>query len=174
MARLIEVQFAGYSAYLRPCQEGVRAVAPDAAGKAGTLLEQAIQQVTGSRPCPCYRQDDTWMVSLEKLTPEVCRGIVQAFERFLLQEQRRLSDLAEALGDPRPAPPEPAHAEEEAEAEIRVPPDPEEELRRFREEVDRMVAKWGQNGGRIGAKWGQEGGRSRDHDPALRGRIRVA
>jgi hypothetical protein len=133
MPRLIEVQFAGYSAYLRPCQDGVRAVAPDAAGKAGTLLEQAIHQVTCERPC--YRQDATWSVSLEKLTPEVCRRIVHVFERLLLQEQRRLSVLAEALGDPRPAPPEPAHAEEEP----RMPPDPEEELRRFREEVDRML-----------------------------------
>jgi hypothetical protein len=143
MARLIEVQFAGYSAYLRPCQEGVRAVAPDAAGKAGTLLEEAIKQVTGSRPCPCYPQDDTWLVPLEKLTPEACRRIAHTFQELLRQEQHRLGDLAAALGDPRPAPPEPAHAEEEAEAEIRVPPDPEEELRRFREEVDRMVAKWG-------------------------------
>jgi len=124
MPRLIEVQFAGYSAYLRPCQEGVRAVAPDAAGKAGTLLEQAIQQVTGERPY--YRQDDTWSVPVGKLTPEVCRQIVRTFQQLLLEEQRRLSELAEALGDPRPAPPEPAHAEEEVEAEIRMPPDPEE------------------------------------------------
>jgi hypothetical protein len=137
--RFIEVQFAGYSAYLRPCQEGVRAFAPDAAGKAGTLLEQAIHQVTCERPC--YRQDDTWSVSLEKLTPEVCRRIVHTFQKLLLEEQRRLSDLAAALGDPRPAP-EPAHAEEEeAEVEPRMPPDPEEELRRFREEVDRMLRR---------------------------------
>jgi hypothetical protein len=123
MPRLIEVQFAGYSAYLRPCQEGVRAVAPDAAGKAGTLLEEAIKQVTGSRPC--YRQDDTWSVPVGELTPEVCRRILHTFQRLLQQEQRRLGDLAEALGDPRPAPPEPAHVEEEVEAEIRMPPDPE-------------------------------------------------
>jgi hypothetical protein len=140
MPRLIEVQFAGYSAYLKPCLEGVRAVAPDAAGKAGTLLEQAIKQVTGSRPC--YRQDDTWSVPVDGLTPELCRQIVRTFQQLLQQEQRRLSGLAEALGDPRPAP-EPAHAEEEeaAEAEIRMPPDPEEELRRFREEVDRMLRR---------------------------------
>jgi hypothetical protein len=140
MPRLIEVQFAGYSAYLRPCQEGVRAVAPDAAGKAGTLLEEAIKQVTGSRPCPCYPQDDTWLVPVGELTPEVCRRIASTFQQLLLQEQRRLSELAEALGDPRPAP-EPGHVEEEVEAEIRVPPDPEEELRRFREEVDRMLRR---------------------------------
>jgi hypothetical protein len=135
MPRLIEVQFAGYSAYLRPCQDGVRAVAPDAAGKAGTLLEEALKRVTGSRPC--YRQDDTWSVPVGELTPEVCRRIAHTFHQLLLEEQRRLSGLAEALGDPRPAPPEPAHAEEEA--EFRTPPDPEEELRRFREEVDRML-----------------------------------
>jgi hypothetical protein len=139
--RLIEVQFAGYSAYLRPCQEGVRAVAPDAAGKAGTLLEEALKQVTGSRPCPCYPQDDTWSVPIGELTPEVCRQIVRTFQGLLQQEQRRLSGLAEALGDPRPAPPEPAHAEEEAEVQPRMPPDPEEELRRFREEVDRMLRR---------------------------------
>jgi hypothetical protein len=136
MPRLIEVQFAGYSAYLRPCQDGVRAFAPDAAGKAGTLLEEALKRVTGSRPC--YRQDDTWSVPIGELTPEVCRQIVRTFQQLLLQEQRRLGDLAAALGDPRPDP-EPAHAEEEAEVEPRMPPDPEEELRRFREEVDRML-----------------------------------
>ena len=139
MPRLIEVQFAGYMAYLRPCQEGVRAIAPDAAGRAGDLLEQAIQQVTGSRPCPCYRQDDTWSVPIGELTPEVCRQIVRTFQGLLQQEQRRLSDLAEALGDPRPAP-EPDETEE-AEVEPRMPPDPEEELRRFREEVDRMLRR---------------------------------
>jgi hypothetical protein len=134
MPRLIEVHFSGYLAYLRPCLEGVRAVAPDAAGRAGTLLEQAIHQVTGSRPC--YRQVDTWSVSVGELTPEACRQIVRTFQQLLLQEQRRLSELAEALGDPRPSP-EPAHAEEEM--EFRTPPDPEEELRRFREEIDRML-----------------------------------
>jgi hypothetical protein len=45
--------------------------------------------------------------------------------------------LAEALGDLRPAP-EPADTEE-AGVEFRSAPDPEEELRRFREEVDRML-----------------------------------
>jgi hypothetical protein len=139
MPRLIEVQFAGYSAYLRPCQEGVRAVAPDAADMADTLLEQAIHQTTRKRPM--YSQDGAWSVSVGKLTPEVCRRIVRTFQQLLQQEQRRLSDLAEALGDPRPAPPEPAHVEEEVEAEIRMPPDPEEELRRFREEVDRMLRR---------------------------------
>jgi hypothetical protein len=140
MPMLIEVQFAGYSAYLRPCQDGVRAVAPDAAGKAGTLLEEALKRVTGSRPC--YRQDDTWSVPVGELTPEVCRRIVRTFQQLLQQEQRRLAELAEALGDPRPDQ-EPAHVEEEeaAEAEIRMPPDPEEELRRFREEVDRMLRR---------------------------------
>jgi hypothetical protein len=136
--RLIEVQFAGYSAYLRPCQEGVRAFAPDAAGKAGTLLEQAIHQATGERPY--YRQDDTWSVPIGELTPEVCRQIVRTFQGLLQQEQRRLSDLAEALGDPRPAP-EPPHAEEEAEVEFRTPPDPEEEIRRLREELERMLRR---------------------------------
>jgi hypothetical protein len=129
VTRLIEVQFAGYSAYLKPCQEGVRVVAPDAAGRAGTLLEQAIKQVTGSQPC--YRQDDTWSVSVERLTPDTCRRIAHTFQ------QRRLGDLAEALGDPRPAP-EPADTEEVG-VEFRSAPDPEEELRRFREEVDRML-----------------------------------
>jgi len=149
MPRLIRVEFAGYSAYLRPCQEGVRAVAPDAAGKAGTLLEEAIKQVTGSRPCPCYPQDDTWLVPLEKLTPEACRRIAHTFHQLLQQEQRRLSGLAAALGDPRPDP-EPAHVEEEVEAEIRMPPDPEEELRRFREEVDRMLRREHRPPGRTG------------------------
>jgi hypothetical protein len=135
MPKLIEVQFAGYSAYLRPHLEGVRAFAPDAAGRAGTLLEQAIHQVTGSRPY--YRQHDTWSVPVRELTPEVCRRIVRTFQQLLQQEQLRLAELAEALGDPRPAP-EPAHVEEE-EVEFRTPPDPEEELRRFREEVDRML-----------------------------------
>jgi hypothetical protein len=134
MPRLIEAHFSGYLAYLRPCQEGVRAVAPDAAGRASALLEKAIQQVTGSRPC--YRHVDTWSVPVRGLTPEVCRQIVRTFERLLLEEQHRLAELAEALGDPRPAP-EPAHVEEEM--EFRTPPDPEEELRRFREEVDRML-----------------------------------
>jgi hypothetical protein len=141
MPRLIEVSFAGYAAYLKVCSEGVRAVAPDAAGKAGTLLEEAIKQVTGSRPCPCYPQDDTWLVPLEKLTTDLCRLLAHTFQQLLLQEQRRLSGLAAALGDPRPDPPEPAHTEEEAEVEPRMPPDPEEELRRFREEVDRMLRR---------------------------------
>ena len=138
MPKLVEVRFAGYSAYLRPCSEGVRAVAPDAASLAGPLLEQAIHQAIGVRP-GCG-QGDTWMVPLEKLAPEVCRRIVRTFQQLLLEEQRRLSELAEALGDPRTAP-EPANAEEEAEAEPRRPPDPEEELRRFREEVDRMLRR---------------------------------
>jgi hypothetical protein len=136
--KLIEVQFAGYSAYLRPCQEGVRAVAPDAASRADELLERAVHQTLGDRPAYGY-QNDTWIVPLDRLTPDACRRIVHTFQQLLQQEQRRLGDLAEALGDPRPAPPEPAHAEEEAEVEIRMPPDPEEELRRFREEVDRML-----------------------------------
>jgi hypothetical protein len=135
MPKLIEVQFAGYLAYLRPCQEGVRAVAPDAAGRASSLLEQAIHQVTGSRPC--YRHVDTWSVPVRGLTPEACRQIVRTFERLLLQEQRRLAELAEALGDPRPAP-EPADTEEVG-VEFRSAPNPEEELRRFREEIDRML-----------------------------------
>jgi hypothetical protein len=54
------------------------------------------------------------------------------------EEQRRLSELAEALGDPRPAPGSDQIAEE-AEVEFRTPPDPKEELQRFREEVDRML-----------------------------------
>jgi hypothetical protein len=136
MPKLIQVQFAGYSAYLRPCQEGVRVVAPDAADMADTLLEQAIHQTTRKRPM--YSQDGAWSVSVGKLTPEVCRQIVRTFQKLLLQEQNRLAELAAALGDPRPDP-EPAHAEEEAEVEPRMPPDPEEELRRFREEVDRML-----------------------------------
>jgi hypothetical protein len=136
MPRLIEVQFAGYSAYLRPCQEGVRAVAPDAVGSAGDLLGRAIHQATGERPY--YKQDDTWSVPIGELTPEVCRRIAHTYRQLLLQEQRRLADLAEALGDPRPTP-EPASFEEEAEEEPGMPPDPEEELRRFREEVDRML-----------------------------------
>jgi hypothetical protein len=139
MPRLIEVQFAGYSAYLRPCQEGVRAVAPDAASRADELLGRAVHQTLGARPAYGY-QNDTWIVPLDRLTPDACRRIVHVFERLLLEEQRRLSGLAEALGDPRPDP-EPVHAEEEVEAEIRVPPDPEEELRRFREEVDRMLRR---------------------------------
>jgi hypothetical protein len=138
MPKLIEVRFAGYSAYLRPCQEGVRAVAPDAADMADTLLEQAVHQATRKRPM--YSQDGAWSVSVGKLTPEVCRQIVRTFQQLLQQEQRRLAELAEALGDPRPAP-EPAHVEEEVEAEPRMPPDPEEELRRFREEVDRMLRR---------------------------------
>ena len=137
MPRLIEVQFAGYSAYLRPCQEGVRAVAPDAVGSAGDLLGRAVHQTLGARPAYGY-QNDTWIVPLDRLTPDTCRRIVHVFERLLLEERRRLAAIAEALGDPRPAP-EPAHAEEEAEVEPRMPPDPEEELRRFREEVDRML-----------------------------------
>jgi hypothetical protein len=67
----------------------------------------------------------------------------RTFQELLLQEQRRLADLAEALGDPRPAP-EPSCTEEvedEAPAEPRMPPDPEEELLRFREEVDRMLRR---------------------------------
>jgi hypothetical protein len=44
----------------------------------------------------------------------------------------------EALGDPRPAPPELADTEEVG-VEFRSAPDPEEELRRFREEIDRML-----------------------------------
>jgi hypothetical protein len=139
MPRLIEVQFAGYSARLRPHLEGVRAVAPDAVGSASDLLGRAVHQTTGGRPAYCW-QSDTWAVPLEKLTPEACRRIAHTFQKLLLQEQRRLSDLAEALGDPRPAP-EPAHAEEEAEVWTRMPPDPEEELRRFREEVDRMLRR---------------------------------
>jgi len=140
MPRLIEVQFAGYSAYLRPCQEGVRAVAPDAASRADELLGRAVHQTLGARPAYGY-QNDAWIVPLEKLTTDTCRRIAHTFQQLLLEEQRRLSGLAEALGDPRPAQQEPAHAEEEAEAEIRVPPDPEEELRRFREEVDRMLRR---------------------------------
>ena len=138
MPRLIKVSFTGHTAYLRPCQEGVRAFAPDAADMADTLLEQAIHQTTRKRPM--YSQDGAWSVSVGKLTPEVCRQIVRTFQKLLQQEQRRLAELAEALGDPRPAP-EPAHAEEEAEVEPRMPPDPEEELRRFREEVDRMLRR---------------------------------
>jgi hypothetical protein len=138
MPKLIDVRFAGYTAYLRPHHEGVRAVAPDAASMADPLLEQAIQQATGERPGNW--QGDTRTVPLEKLTPEVCRRIVHTFQKLLLQEQRRLADLAEALGDPRAAP-EPADVEEEAEEEPRTPPDPEEELRRFREEVDRMLRR---------------------------------
>jgi hypothetical protein len=134
MPKLIEVQFAGYSAYLRPHLEGVRAVAPDAASRADELLEKAIQQVTGSRPY--HRQNNTWSVPVRELTPEACRRIVRTFQQLLLEEQHRLAELAEALGDPRPAP-EPAHVEEEM--EFRTPPDPEEELRRFREEIDRML-----------------------------------
>jgi hypothetical protein len=137
MPRLIRVQFAGYSAYLRPCQEGVRAVAPDAASRADELLGRAVHQTLGARPAYGY-QNDTWIVPLDRLTPDACRRIVHTFQELLQQEQRRLSGLAAALGDPRPDP-EPVHVEEEAEAEIRMPPDPEEELRRFREEVDRML-----------------------------------
>ena len=140
MPKLIEVQFAGYSARLRPCLEGVRAVAPDAASRADELLGRAVHQTLGARPAYGY-QNDGWIVPLEKLTTDTCRRIVCTFEQLLLEEQRRLSELAEALGDPRPAPPEPAHVEEEVEAEIRMPPDPEEELRRFREEVDRMLRR---------------------------------
>ena len=102
------------------------------------MLEQAIRQATGTQPG--YHQSDTWTVPLEKLTPDTCRQISRSFRELLLQEQRRLSDLAAALGDPRPDP-EPVHVEEEVEAEIRMPPDPEEELRRFREEVDRMLRR---------------------------------
>jgi hypothetical protein len=138
MPRLIDVRFAGYTAYLRPHHEGVRAVAPDASSMAGSLLERAIHQAVGERPA--YWQDDTWVVPLEKLTPDVCRQISHAFQKLLLQEQRRLADLAEALGDPRTAP-EPGDVEEEAGEEPRTPPDPEEELRRFREEVDRMLRR---------------------------------
>jgi hypothetical protein len=140
MPRLIEVRFAGYSAYLRPCSEGVRAVAPDAASRADELLGRAVHQTLGARPAYGY-QNDAWIVPLEKLTTDTCRQIVRTFQQLLQQEQHRLSELAEALGDPRPAPPEPAHAEEEAEVEPRMPPDPEEELRRFREEVDRMLRR---------------------------------
>jgi hypothetical protein len=136
MPKLIEVNFAGYTACLRPCQEGVRAVAPDAVGRAGDLLGQAIHQATGGRPTYSW-QSDTWMVPLEKLTPDACHRISRTFQELLLQEQRRLAELAAALGDPRPAS-EPAHVEE-AEAELRVPPDPEEELRQLREEIDRML-----------------------------------
>jgi len=141
MPRLIEVQFAGYSAYLRPCQEGVRAVAPDAASRADELLGRAVHQTLGARPAYGY-QNDTWIVPLDRLTPDACHQIAHTFQQLLLDEQRRLSGLAEALGDPRPAQ-EPAHAEEEAAAEVepRIPPDPEEELRRFREEVDRMLRR---------------------------------
>jgi hypothetical protein len=138
MPKLIEVRFAGYTAYLRPHQEGVRAVAPDAADMADTLLEQAVHQATRKRPM--YSQAGAWSVSVGKLTPEVCRQIVRTFQGLLQQEQRRLSELAEALGDPRPTP-EPDETEEEAEVEPRMPPDPEEELRRFREEVDRMLRR---------------------------------
>ena len=140
MPRLIEVQFAGYSAYLRPCQDGVRAVAPDAASRADELLGRAVRQTLGARPAYGY-QNDTWIVPLDRLTPDACRRISRTFQELLLEEQRRLSGLAAALGDPRPAPPEPAHVEEEVGAEIRMPPDPEEELRRFREEVDRMLRR---------------------------------
>ena len=140
MPKLVEVQFTGYSAHLRPCQEGVRAVAPDAASRADELLGRAVHQTLGARPAYSY-QNDTWIVPLDRLTTDTCRRISRTFQELLLQEQRRLSELAEALGDPRPAPPEPAHAEEEVEAEIRVPPDPEEELRRFREEVDHMLRR---------------------------------
>jgi hypothetical protein len=138
MPRLIKVSFTGHTAYLRPCHDGVQSVAPDAASRAGHLLEQAILQATGTQPG--YHQSDTWTVPLEKLTPDTCRQISRSFRELLLQEQRRLSDLAAALGDPRPDP-EPVHVEEEVEAEIRMPPDPEEELRRFREEVDRMLRR---------------------------------
>jgi hypothetical protein len=138
--KLIKVQFAGYSAYLRPCSEGVRAVAPDAASRADELLGRAVHQTLGARPAYGY-QNDVWIVPLEKLTTDTCRRIAHTFQQLLLEEQRRLSGLAEALGDPRPDPSEPAHAEEEVEAEIRMPPDPEEELRRFREEVDRMLRR---------------------------------
>jgi hypothetical protein len=137
---LIKVLFAGRSAYLRPCDEGMQAVAPDASGMAGSLLEQAIHQATGRRPA---WQDHMWAVPIEQLTPDVCRQISHAFRELLLQEQRRLSDLAEALGDPRPAP-EPVHDEDDEEEEspaIRMPADPEEELQRFREEVDRMLRR---------------------------------
>jgi hypothetical protein len=106
-------------------------------GSASDLLGRAVHQTTGGRPAYCW-QSDTWTVPLDKLTPEVCRRIAHTFQQLLQQEQRRLSGLAAALGDPRPDP-EPAHVEEEVEAEIRMPPDPEEELRRFREEVDRML-----------------------------------
>jgi hypothetical protein len=149
MARLIEVRFTAYTAYLKPCGENVRRVVPDVAGREGQLLGQAIHRATGERPQ--YWQDTTWMVPIEKLTPDVCRRILHTFQQLLLEEQRRLSGLAEALGDPRPAP-EPDETEDEAaEAEIRMPPDQEEELRRFREEVDRMVAKWEQDRGGNGA-----------------------
>jgi len=143
MAGFIEVRFTAYTAYLKPCSENVRRIAPDVAGREGQLLGQAIYRAMGERPQ--YWQDTTWMVPLEKLTPDVCRQIAHTFQQLLQQEQRRLAELAEALGDPRPAS-EPAHAEEEAEVCTRMPPDPEEELRRFREEVDRMVAKWGSRG----------------------------
>jgi hypothetical protein len=136
MPRLIEVRFAGYSAYLRPCSEGVRAVAPDAASRADELLGRAVHQTLGARPAYGY-QNDAWIVPLEKLTTDTCRQIVRTFERLLLEEQHRLAELAEALGDPRPAP-EPADTEEVG-VEFRTPPDPEEELRRFREEIDRML-----------------------------------
>jgi hypothetical protein len=141
MPRLIKVSFTGHTAYLRPCHDGVQSVAPDAASRAGHLLEQAIRQATGTQPG--HHQSDTWTVPLEKLTPDTCRQISRSFRELLLQEQRRLADLAEALGDPRPAP-EPSCTEEvedEAAAEPRMPPDPEEELRRFREEVDRMLRR---------------------------------
>ena len=139
MPRLIRVSFTGHTAYLRPCHDGVQSVAPDAASRAGHLLEQAVRQATGTQPG--HHQSDTWTVPLEKLTPDTCRQISRSFRELLLQEQRRLADLAEALGDPRPAP-EPVHDEQDEEAPaIRMPADPDEELLRFREEVDRMLRR---------------------------------
>jgi hypothetical protein len=134
--RLIEIHFSTYTAYLKACHDGVRALAPDVVGRSDELLKQAIYKVTGTWNGFCI--GGMWPVPIERLTPDVCRRIAETFRKLLEDEQRRLSDLAEAIGDPRSTL-EPEDVKEGAEVELRMPPDFDEELQRFREEVDRML-----------------------------------
>jgi hypothetical protein len=134
--RLIEIYFSTYTAYLKACHDGIRAFAPDVVGRSDELLKRAIYQVTGTWNDFCI--GSMWPIPIEKLTPYICRRISETFRKLLEDEQRRLNELTEAIGDPRPTP-EPEDVKEEAEAELRMPPDFNEELQRFREEVDRML-----------------------------------
>jgi hypothetical protein len=121
--RLIEICFSTYTAYLKACHDGIRAFAPDVVGRSDELLKRAIYQVTGTWNDFCI--GSMWPIPIEKLTPYICRRIAETFRKLLEDEQRRLNELTEAIGDPRSTS-EPEDVKEE-------------ELQRFREEVDRML-----------------------------------
>jgi hypothetical protein len=69
MQRIIEIRFAGYTAYLKHSASGVRTIAPDVCdAMAERLLAQAIRQAVGVRPS--YSGRGWWGIELARLDPK--------------------------------------------------------------------------------------------------------